>query len=56
MSSTLSVPVSIEVKVVVHEIKGGGFWGEVPLFPGCLCRRPPEKNSTLVSAKPSRTG
>ncbi len=38
MSSTLSVPVSIEVKVVVHEIKGGGFWGEVPLFPGCLAQ------------------
>jgi predicted RNase H-like HicB family nuclease len=34
MPSTLSVPLTIEAKV--HEIEGGGFWAEVPDFPGCV--------------------
>jgi hypothetical protein len=32
--STLSVPFSLTVDV--HEIEGGGFWGEVREFPGCV--------------------
>ena len=34
MTSTLSVPV--EIIAVVHEIDGGGYWAEVPSFPGCV--------------------
>jgi hypothetical protein len=36
ISSTLSVPV--ELTVDVHEIEGGGFWGEVREFPGCVAQ------------------
>jgi predicted RNase H-like HicB family nuclease len=36
MPSTLSVPLQIDIHVVVHEIDGGGFWAEVPRFPGCV--------------------
>jgi predicted RNase H-like HicB family nuclease len=25
----------MKIKVVVHEAEGGGFWAEVPAFPGC---------------------
>ncbi len=38
MTSTLRIPVSLTVPVVVHEIEGGGFWGEVPQCPGCLAQ------------------
>ena len=36
MTSTLSVPV--EITAVVHEIEGGGYWAEVPGFPGCVAQ------------------
>ncbi|HWE37777.1 MAG TPA: type II toxin-antitoxin system HicB family antitoxin [Isosphaeraceae bacterium] len=36
MPSTLSV--SLSVTVDVHEIEGGGFWGEVREFPGCVAQ------------------
>jgi predicted RNase H-like HicB family nuclease len=36
MTSTLSVPV--EIIAVVHEIDGGGYWAEVPYFPGCVAQ------------------
>ena len=36
MTSTLSVP--IEITAVVHEIEGGGYWAEVPCFPGCVAQ------------------
>ena len=36
MTSTLSVPV--EIMAVVHEIEGGGYWAEVPCFPGCIAQ------------------
>ena len=26
----------MQVKVVVHEAKEGGFWAEVPALPGCV--------------------
>lgn len=38
MASTLHVPVRLTIEVVVHAIEGGGFWGEVPRFPGCLAQ------------------
>ena len=25
----------MKIKIVVHEAKEGGFWGEVPAIPGC---------------------
>ena len=34
--STLTVPFSLTVDV--HEIQGGGFYGEVRQFPGCLAQ------------------
>ncbi len=34
--STLSVPVTLTVDV--HEIQGGGFYGEVRQLPGCLAQ------------------
>ena len=36
MTATLSIP--IEVTAVVHEIEGGGYWAEVPCFPGCVAQ------------------
>jgi predicted RNase H-like HicB family nuclease len=36
MPSTLSVPVTFIVDV--HEIQGGGFYGEVRQLPGCLAQ------------------
>src|SRR4051794_31140026 len=38
MTSTLSVPLNIVVTAKVHEIEGGGFWAEVPCFPGCVAQ------------------
>ena len=32
MPTTLSV--HLEIMAVVHEVKGGGYWAEVPRFPG----------------------
>ncbi len=34
MTQTLSVP--LEIIAEVHEIEGGGYWAEVPRFPGCV--------------------
>ncbi len=36
MPSTLSVPVRILAEV--HTIEGGGYWAEVPRFPGCMAQ------------------
>jgi predicted RNase H-like HicB family nuclease len=36
VTSTLSIPV--EITAVVHEIEGGGYWAEVPGFPGCVAQ------------------
>ena len=36
MSCTLSVPFPILAEV--HEIEGGGYWDEVPRFPGCVAQ------------------
>jgi predicted RNase H-like HicB family nuclease len=36
MSTTLSVPITIQA--VVHAIEGGGYWAEVPRFPGCVAQ------------------
>ncbi len=36
MTCTLSVPLQIIAEV--HEIEGGGFWAEVPRFPGCVAQ------------------
>jgi predicted RNase H-like HicB family nuclease len=36
MTCTLSVPLQIIAEV--HEIAGGGYWAEVPRFPGCVAQ------------------
>ena len=36
MTCTLSVP--LQILVEVHEIEGGGYWAEVPRFPGCVAQ------------------
>ena len=36
MTCTLSVPVQITAEV--HEIEGGGYWAEIPRFPGCVAQ------------------
>ncbi|HEX8201371.1 MAG TPA: type II toxin-antitoxin system HicB family antitoxin [Isosphaeraceae bacterium] len=36
MIGTLSVPLQIIAEV--HEIEGGGYWAEVPRFPGCIAQ------------------
>ena len=36
MTCTLSVPLQIIYEV--HEIEGGGYWAEVPRFPGCVAQ------------------
>jgi predicted RNase H-like HicB family nuclease len=38
MTSTLSVSLQINIIAVVHEIEGGGYWAEVPRFPGCVAQ------------------
>src|SRR4051794_9326620 len=38
MTSTLSVPLNLVITAKVHEIEGGGFWAEVPHFPGCVAQ------------------
>ena len=38
MTSTLNVPLQLTIRAVVHEIEGGGFWAEVPRFPGCVAQ------------------
>lgn len=35
-SSTLQVP--LQILAEVHEIEGGGYWAEVPRFPGCVAQ------------------
>lgn len=40
MPSTLRVPLKMDIEVLVHEIEGVGYWGEVPRFPGCLAQAP----------------
>ncbi len=36
MTTTLSVPIVIQA--VIHAIEGGGYWAEVPRFPGCVAQ------------------
>ena len=36
MTCTFSVPLQINAEV--HEIEGGGYWAEVPRFPGCVAQ------------------
>lgn len=36
MTCTLSVP--LQILAEVHEIEGGGYWAEVPRFPGCVAQ------------------
>lgn len=36
MTRTLTVPLQIIAEV--HEIEGGGYWAEVPRFPGCVAQ------------------
>jgi predicted RNase H-like HicB family nuclease len=36
MGATLTV--SLEVGIAVHDIEGGGFWGEAIGFPGCVAQ------------------
>ena len=36
MPATLTVP--LDVTVDLHEVEGGGFWGEVREFPGCVAQ------------------
>jgi len=36
MTCTLSV--SLQILAEVHEIEGGGYWAEVPRFPGCVAQ------------------
>ena len=36
MTRTLSVP--LEIIAEVHEIECGGYWAEVPRFPGCVAQ------------------
>jgi predicted RNase H-like HicB family nuclease len=36
MTCTLSV--TLEIIAEIHEIEGGGYWAEVPRFPGCVAQ------------------
>jgi predicted RNase H-like HicB family nuclease len=36
MTFTVSVP--LQILAEVHEIEGGGYWAEVPHFPGCVAQ------------------
>jgi predicted RNase H-like HicB family nuclease len=36
VTKTLSIP--IDVTAVVHEIERGGYWAELPCFPGCVAQ------------------
>jgi|SRR5271167_1816742 len=36
MTCTLTIP--FEITAEIHEINGGGYWAEVPRFPGCVAQ------------------
>jgi predicted RNase H-like HicB family nuclease len=36
MTTTLSIP--IKIQAIVHAMEGGGFWAEIPRFPGCVAQ------------------
>jgi predicted RNase H-like HicB family nuclease len=36
MTCTLSV--TLQIVAEVHEIEGGGYWAEIPRFPGCVAQ------------------
>jgi predicted RNase H-like HicB family nuclease len=36
MTCTLNVPLKIVAEI--HQIDGGGYWAEVPRFPGCIAQ------------------
>jgi predicted RNase H-like HicB family nuclease len=38
MACTLNLSVRLQVLVEIHEIEGGGYWGRVPRFPGCVAQ------------------
>jgi predicted RNase H-like HicB family nuclease len=35
---TCTLNVSLPILAEVHEIAGGGYWAEVPRFPGCVAQ------------------
>ena len=51
--STLTVPITLTVNV--HEIDGGGFYGEVRQLPAASPRPTPSRSSPTPSARPSAT-
>ena len=36
VTEQLKLPPSFRLKVVIHEAEEGGYWAEVPAFPGCV--------------------
>jgi predicted RNase H-like HicB family nuclease len=38
MACTLSLSVPLQILAEVHEIEGGGYWAQVPRFPGCVAQ------------------
>src|SRR5437870_5165184 len=34
----LTLSVALQIMAEVHEIEGGGYWAEVPRFPGCVAQ------------------
>jgi predicted RNase H-like HicB family nuclease len=36
MARSINVP--IQILAEVHDIEGGGYWAEVPRFPGCIAQ------------------
>ena len=38
MTCTLGLSVPLQIIAEVHEIDGGGYWAEVPRFPGCVAQ------------------
>jgi predicted RNase H-like HicB family nuclease len=36
MASMLRLSVPLQIVAEIHEIEGGGYWAEVPRFPGCI--------------------
>lgn len=38
MTQTRTLNVPLQITAEVHEIEGGGYWAEVPRFPGCIAQ------------------
>jgi predicted RNase H-like HicB family nuclease len=42
----------MKIKVIIHEAAEGGYWAEVPAFPGCFSQGEIREESWPTSGRP----